>query len=126
LKQAPATNTTAAVLISYNLGIINRSQERDLFEQRAQELKSKQERAEELQRSLVAAAREREDHVRLLATKEEVVGSQAAQVVQLSEARDRLQQQVIQLEAALQDVDTRKQMNLLQAQYDQVHVSCSG
>ena len=42
------------------------------------------------------------------------------QVAQLSEARDRLQQQVAQLEASLSDVDTRKQVELLQAQYDQV------
>ncbi|KAJ9530570.1 hypothetical protein QJQ45_012490, partial [Haematococcus lacustris] len=94
-------------------------QDRQAAHARTRELKAKNEKIDELQRVVQAISHEREDLSRLLQTKEQVVQSQAAQVEQLSSAKERLQQQVSQLEAALGDVDFKHQMALLQTQYEQ-------
>ena len=95
-------------------------QDQGVFEQRAKELRAKQDRIEELQRTLQAVSREREDLTRLIETKDQLLQSQSTQIAQLTAARDKLHDQVTQLEAALQDVDTKKQMGLLRTQYEQV------
>ncbi len=56
----------------------------------------------------------------MLQLKEQVVQTQAAQLAQLQAAKDALQAQVVQLETALQGVDTRKQTELLRTQLEQV------
>lgn len=94
-----------------------------MSEHRAKDLKVRQDKIDELQRALQNVGKEKEDLTRLLESKEQVLVSQTAQVAQLSQARDQLQAQVNQLEAALQDVDTKRQMELLKTQYEQVN-SC--
>eukprot|EP00798_Chlamydomonas_sp_ICE-L_P024758 gene24758-10397_t len=73
------------------------------FRDSAEQLRARQARIDDLQRALTASAKEREDHVRLLLTKEEVVVAQQKQIVQLTQTRDKAQEQVAQLEAALRD-----------------------
>lgn len=99
---------------------------RDAAEQHARELKVKQDKVDELQRALNALRGEREDLKRLIESKEQVVQSQASQISQLTAAKDKLQEQNTQLEAAIQDVDTKKQMDLMRTQYEQVRMGCRG
>jgi uncharacterized protein (DUF3084 family) len=95
-------------------------QEREMAEQRNRELQSKQRTIEDLQRALQAFTTQREDLKKALDVKESLVQSQATQITQLTTAREKLQQQVAELEAALTDVDTRRQMELLRTQHEQV------
>jgi hypothetical protein len=96
-------------------------QERTQHELRASEVRALHGRVQELTLALQGSARHQGELQRIVHAKELLVGSQAAQISQLTLERDQLQRRVSELEAAVQDVDTRKQLELLQVQHNQVH-----
>ncbi|GAX73471.1 hypothetical protein CEUSTIGMA_g923.t1 [Chlamydomonas eustigma] len=93
--------------------------ERLQVEQRNMELKNRQDRIEELQKSVQALVRERDELRRLVSTKDEIIASSSSQVAQLQLIRDQLNLRVAELEEAVKDVDTKKRLELLQTQYEQ-------
>lgn len=96
------------------------AQEHEQFGQQTRELKLCQGRLEGVQRAIEALGQERDDLQRLVASKEQLIASQLTQIEQLGAARERLQLQNAQLEAAVKDVDTHKQLDLQRTQYEQV------
>ena len=86
-------------------------QEREQFERLSRELRARQDKVEALDRTVQMLGQERED---------QLIESQGVQIAQLVAARDRLQLQTAELEAAVKDVDTHRQLELQRAQFEQV------
>lgn len=87
---------------------------------KAKDVDLKQARIDELSSALSSLSQEKESLERLLELERHTSASQAGQLTQLTAARENLAAQVATLEAALQDVDTKRQMDLLRTQFEQV------
>ena len=95
-------------------------QEKEIALQHEQQLTIRTVKVGELENRLAALGKEREDLQQLLGTREQLAKSQQEQIAALQQSKEQLQRQAAELEATLNDVDTRKQLELLKTQFEQV------